>query len=92
MIIKLRFTAQIKEVTGVGTDQIELNENEKLHDLIKKLVDRYGHKFENILFNDAQVYRNSNLIVVNQSQVNYEENTTLTEGVQVTLMSPISGG
>ena len=92
MNIKLRFTAQIKDVVGNGVDTIVVNDGVKLQDLLNKLVGKYGEKFESILFDENGAYRHSNLIVVNQSQVNYEDNITLTDGIEITLMSPISGG
>ncbi len=64
----------------------------KLQDLIMKLVDKYGSEFKSILFDENGTYRYSNLIVIDQSQVNYDDNTAMTDGVEVTLMSPISGG
>ncbi len=92
MNIKLKFTAQIKDILGRNSDTIEVENGIKLKDLISKLVTRYGKVFESILFDDNGLYRHSNLIIVNQSQVNYDENVTLSDGVEVTLMSPISGG
>ncbi|MDO5977413.1 MoaD/ThiS family protein [Flavivirga spongiicola] len=92
MNIKLRFTAQIKDVVGNGADTIVVNDGAKLQDLLKKIAGKYGEKFESILFDENNGYRHSNLIVINQSQISYEDNVTLTEGDEVTLMSPISGG
>lgn len=92
MNIKLKFTAQIKDVVGSNSDTITIEGGNKLQDLLSALVNKYGIDFKSILFDDNGLYRHSNLIVVNQSQVNYDDNITLTDGVEVTLMSPISGG
>ena len=92
MTIKLKFTAQIKDVVGTNADTIHVEDDYKLQELLNALVHKYGTDFKSILFDEAGLYRHSNLIVVNQSQVNYDDNITLTDGVEVTLMSPISGG
>ncbi len=92
MNIKLRFTAQLKDVVGKGIDTVSVNENDRLHDLLKSLVEKYGVIFGNILFDESGEYRHSNLIVINNTQENYEDNIALVEGMEVTLMSPISGG
>lgn len=92
MNIKLRFTAQLKDKAGLGTDQIVLNPNEKLQSLLRRLVEKYGHGFGEILFDEKGFYRNSNLIALNGYQVNYIENNNLKEGDEVTILSPVSGG
>ena len=92
MNIKLRFTAQLKDVVGKGTDTVYVKDNVKLHDLLKNLTEKYGTNFGNILFDKNGVYRHSNLIVINQTQENYVDNIVLVDGMEVTLMSPISGG
>ena len=90
--IKLRFTAQLKDRVGKGSDTVSVEESTTLHDLLKHLVEKYGADFGTILFDENGVYRHSNLIVINQNQENYEDNITLVDGMEVTLMSPISGG
>ena len=92
MIIKLRFTAQLKDFAGVGIDKVELGKNEKLQSLLQKLTERYGDRFNDVLFDENGSYRNSNLIVINQTQVDFDENTLLKDRDEVTLMSPIAGG
>ena len=92
MVVKLKFTAQLKEEAGIRADQIELAEGEKLQTVLKKLSDRYGKKFKNILFNNNGEYLNSNLIAINEFQVNYKENPSLKDGDELMIMSPIAGG
>lgn len=92
MKIKLRYTAQLKDVAKVGTDEMELKENDGIQTLLGELVEKYDKEFGAILFDAKGNYRNSNLIVINQSQVNYAENSLLKDGDKVTIMSPISGG
>ena len=92
MNIKLKFTAQIKDAVGQGIDAITIGDNEKIQDVLDKLVDKYGNPFKAILFDKNNKYRNSNLIAINQFQVDYDENHALNDGDEITLMSPISGG
>jgi len=92
MTIKLRFTAQIKDAAGVGIDILELPKNENLQSILKRLTERYGENFRRILYDDKGIYNNSNLIVVNQVQVYYNENDILNDGDELTLLSPVSGG
>jgi len=90
--LKIRFTAQLKDRAGLATDSIKIDANNKLQDLLKLLIEKYGESFGKILFDTDGSYRNSNLIVINQYQVNYNENTQLNDGDEIALMSPISGG
>ena len=92
MNIKLRFTAQIKDAAGLGSDRITLNENEKLQSLLRRLGERYGEKFRKILYDDKGRYHSSNLIVVNEEQIEYYENVSLKDGDELILLSPVSGG
>ena len=92
MKIKLRYTAQLKDVAKVGTDEMELKENDGIQTLLGRLVKKYDKAFGDILFDTKGNYKNSNLIVINQSQVSYAENSLLKDGDKVTIMSPISGG
>lgn len=92
MTIKVKFTAQIKDVVGNSTDSINLEDGSKLQDLLRNLVNKYGNGFESILFDEDGSYRHSNLIVVNQAQENFDDNIVLIDGMEITLMSPISGG
>lgn len=90
--IKLRFTAQLKDVAGVGTDMLIINEQTGLKDVLLQIAGQYGKEFTSILFDEDNNYRNSNLIVVNQTQVNFDDDIILNQGDEITLMSPISGG
>lgn len=90
--VKVRFTAQLKDKAGLNTDLFELNPNEKIQSLLRRLVERYGNGFGEILFDEKGFYRNSNLIAINGCQVNYEENSKLNQGDEVTILSPVSGG
>ena len=92
MIIKLRFTAQIKDAAGLGSDNIALFENEKLQSLLRRLTERYDDKFRKILYDDKGRYHSSNLIVVNEEQIEYNENISLNDGDELILLSPVSGG
>lgn len=90
--IKLRFTAQLKDKAGLGSDTISVNKEDTLQDVLRQLPKKYGTDFGTVLFDDNGTYRHSNLIVVNQNQVGYEENITVENGMEIMLMSPISGG
>lgn len=91
-MIKLKFTAQLKEKTGLAVDQIEITNGEKLQSILKRLADRYGKGFATILFDDTGNFRNSILIAINEYQENYKDNPTLKNGDELILMSPIAGG
>jgi len=92
MEIKIKFTAQLKDIVGQGVDKITLEENEKIQSVLLRLSDRYGEKFKSILFDASGLYRNSILLVLNQYQINYEDNVVLNDGDEIAIMSPISGG
>ncbi|WP_420322056.1 MoaD/ThiS family protein [Flagellimonas sp.] len=90
--IKLVLTAQLKDAAGVSAEVVEINEGEKLQEVIRSVGKQYGETFEAILFDENGDYRHSNLIVVNQVQVNFEDEININDGDEITLMSPIAGG
>lgn len=90
--IKLKFTAQLKDRAGVDSDAISIDEKDTLQDLLRELPKKYGSDFGAVLFDQNGVYRHSNLIVVNQNQVVYGDNISMEDGMEIMLMSPISGG
>ncbi|GAA3554917.1 MoaD/ThiS family protein [Snuella lapsa] len=92
MDITLKFTAQIKDVVGKASDTVTVSNGTNLQELLTNLGMTYGDRFKTILFDEQGAYRHSNLIVIDQSQVNYDDDVTLADGMEITLMSPISGG
>ncbi len=90
--VKLSLTAQLKDAAGVGSEMLEISQGQKFQEVIQSAAKRYGETFESILFDEKGNYRHSNLIVVNQAQVNYNEDISLNDGDEITLMSPIAGG
>ena len=92
MEIKLKFTAQLKDVSGVEQSSFTIDGTENFKEVIQNIATHYGGAFYKSLFTNDGNYRYSNLIVLNDYQVNYTDQIQLVEGDQITLMSPISGG
>jgi molybdopterin converting factor small subunit len=54
MKVTVRFYIKVKEFTGESQTTVELQRNSTLHDLIKKLAEKYGKPFEKYILDSNQ--------------------------------------
>lgn len=87
----------VRSLTGVRSEEVELQQGTTVRGLIESLRDRHGDQFEHYVLSDE--YRLSHLarLVVGETQVEdlplgYE--TVIEDGSDVTVMTvaPLSGG
>jgi molybdopterin converting factor small subunit len=92
MQITVKYKSQVKKETGISFEELVITENEKLHDVLKRLTEKHGDKFGNLLFDDKGIFKNTILLAINNIQALYSENAQLKETDVLTIMSPIAGG
>jgi MoaD family protein len=89
--ITVSYTGQIKSAVGVPSEQVDLTVSSTLIELIRRLAERHSKAALHLLTEDGNVQR-ALLLVLNNEQVFPGNDPQLTEGDQVTIMPPISGG
>lgn len=92
MKIRVKTFAQIKDILGADSF-LECQNDISMRELLKALRERAG-KSEDQLFS-RNGYLHSNLVLMLNGARIYEEeidSLTLSEGDEITLLSPVSGG
>jgi molybdopterin converting factor small subunit len=91
MKVTVRYMAQLRQAAGVVTQEIELNGDAKPADLLCRLADRHGGALRRLLLTADGKPQPTLLVFVGDDQADVA-NTTLRDGNEVTLLSPIAGG
>jgi len=81
MTVKVLYFASIRDITGKGTESFELGSGASLKALLDQLATQYPPVGEMLA---------STMVSVNQEYV--EPDATLSEGDEVALIPPVSGG
>ena len=89
MKVAVRYMAQLRQAAGVTTEVVEAATT--LADLLGVLADRRGAALRRLLLRDDGPPQPTLLVFVGDEQANVA-GTTLREGDEVTLLSPIAGG
>jgi MoaD family protein len=93
MNIHIKLNAQLRAAAGTASDSVTLSKDQNtLSSLCAELVARYGTVFSGILFEDNGSITRSVIIVVNGNRIADFSATKLSDGDEVMLLSPISGG
>ncbi len=92
MKITVNYSAQLKQVTGVTTESIELEAPCSLQELVLRLVSDRGVALRHLLIEPHGNLRNSILAIVNDDQVHWQTLIQLKEGDDITFLSPLAGG
>lgn len=92
MRVTVEYMAQIKRAAGTGREVIELPSGTTLTAVLSQLAENHGDPLAGMLLDaDGNPIR-SLLLFLGDEQVRLEENPTLTDGSQLTISTPISGG
>ncbi len=92
MVIKVKYTAQLKKTTGTAEEIITVPENISLDETLHILSAHYKDNFHKMIFNEDNEFSNSIVPVVNGRQIRMEDNILLKDGDELLLLSPIAGG
>ncbi len=93
MRVRVEFTAQLRQVVGCASKEYELPSGATVQDLISEIEQRHVDDMSgSLLLEESARLKPSILLFVGERQVTWSEETPLSDGDEVTLLSPISGG
>jgi len=81
MLVTVRYYAMLRDITGRSTEEIDVPQNSDGAALIKSVIDRYPRIAE---------YARFLRLATDMEYIS--ETTTLTDGDEISLIPPVSGG
>jgi len=92
MLIKVEYGAQARAAAGTASESLEVEPGCDLPALARQLAERHGQSLRGLLLDHEGRPRPSNIAVVGEAMVRWDEPRPLRDGEVVTILSPISGG
>ena len=92
MVITVEYTAQLKRASGTAREDFELSDSGTLLDLVNAIADRHGEELARMLKTADGAPQATVIPFVGDDQARWDAADALSNGVTVTLLSPISGG
>jgi molybdopterin converting factor small subunit len=92
MRIKVEYGAQARMAVETAAEEVEVQAGCELRDLLKQLTERHGQSFRDLMLDQEGRPRPSNIAVVGEEMVRWDDPRPLREGEVVAILSPISGG
>jgi len=92
MKITIQYGAQARTAAGTASESVEVEPGCGLRELIRQLAARHGQPFRELMLEHDGQPRPSNIAVVGEEMVRWNEPRPLRDGEVVTILSPISGG
>lgn len=91
-MVKIKFLARIKDITG--EKEIKIDYNGEINGLIKILTDKYGKELGNILFNENGELREYIKLLVNGEDIRNINGlkTSINEDDEIVIFQTIAGG
>lgn len=90
MRVTVHYMAQIKRSTGRSVEEIETDDRPTLRDFLRRLSERHGLAFRELLLDEKNEPRRSLLFFVGDDHADLTR--TLQDGDAVTILAPMSGG
>jgi MoaD family protein len=94
MIVEVLYFAEFKDITGKEKEKFKLNNN-RLKDLIDLLVEKYGKKIQNLIWDENTQILQSLISTIINNQAIHEKDPSLInldDGDTVAFLMPVSGG
>jgi molybdopterin converting factor small subunit len=92
MKVTVKYSAQARLATGVGSEEVELDEPTTVHDLVIRLARQHGSAFRRLTLDASGCPHPSLLVAIGDDQVRPGDHRRLASGEVVTIIPPISGG
>lgn len=92
MGVTVRYMSQLKAAAGTGEEQIDLETPCPLSDLFDQLGNVHGDMLKRLLCDASGQPQPTLIICIGDKQIAPGDNAQLSDGDEVTLMTPISGG
>jgi len=94
MIVEVLYFAEFKDITGKEKEKFEFSKNH-LKDLIDILIEKYGIKIQNLIWDEDAQRIHSLISTVINNQAVHEKNPSLIklkDGDIIAFLMPVSGG
>lgn len=95
MKVTIKFFTTLREMTGRSEEVVGLPENATMEDLLRKLSEKYGRKFEEYVFEKggSETSQNLQFLIDGQSTATMDgKKTRLPPGCVVAIIPPVGGG
>ena len=95
MKVKVKFFALVRELTGKREEIVDLDDDATVRTLLGKLVDEYGAKFRDYVFDPASKEPRGHLqFLIDGRNITLMQglDTTLKEGTSLAILPPVGGG
>lgn len=94
MIIEVLYFAEFKDITGKEKEKFEFSKKH-LKDLIDLLIEKYGNKIQNLIWDEEAQKIHSLISTIINNQAIHEINPSLVnlnDGDTIAFLMPVSGG
>ena len=92
MQVIIQYEAQARRAAGIGSETIEVADASCVSDCVRSVADTQGEELRPILVSGSGEIQPSLLIFLNDAQIVRTDDSVLSDGDTLTLMTPISGG
>ncbi len=92
MQVTINYFAQIRQATGVKSEQLSLDEGANIQTALAELARRHGGDFRALVLGDEGAVRPGLLLVVNGQSVPSPQKHSLADGDEISLISAVAGG
>ena len=92
MKVTVNYLAQLKQVAGIPSENIVVDEAYSVRDLVQQVAKKHGEPLRSFLLDTEGSLRNSILVIVGDEQVHWETPMQLNEGDEISFLSPLAGG
>jgi len=95
MKVKVKFFALVRELTGKREEIVDLNDQATVRTLLGKLVEEYGVKFRDYIFDPvSQEPRGHVQFLIDGRNITLIQglDTALKEGTSLAILPPVGGG
>lgn len=94
MIVEVLYFAEFKDITGKEKEKFEFSKKH-LKDLIDLLIEKYGNKIQNLIWDEEAQKIHSLISTIINNQAIHERNPSLVnlnDGDTIAFLMPVSGG
>ena len=94
MIVEVLYFAEFKDITGKEKEKFEFSKKH-LKDLIDLLIEEYGNKIQNLIWDEEAQKIHSLISTIINNQAIHEKNPSLVnlnDGDTIAFLMPVSGG
>ena len=92
MNITINYLSPIKQLTGKDSEERACAGGTGLCELLAEIASDYDEKLSQYLFEDANMLRESLVVLINGSVIDRESPPQLSDGDEITLLNPVGGG